>query len=71
MCKSVDYQTIVKNDYSLVTSKYIEFIDRDLDIDFDKEMQGIQLNMQKLLKKEKENQEMLKEAFKGIGYEIE
>lgn len=71
LCKSVKYEEIVENDYTLVTSKYIEFIDRDLNINFEEEMIRIQENMKTLLKMENETQEKLKDAFKGIGYEIE
>ena len=48
----------------------IKFIDHDLDINFDEEMKRIQLEMQEIIKKEKESQKMLEEAFKGIGYGI-
>ena len=40
--RSVDMDEIKANDWSLVPSKYIEFIDHDLDIDFNKEMNRIQ-----------------------------
>lgn len=71
LCKSVTKEQISKKDYSLVPSKYIEFVDKDLDIDYDKEMARIQNEMKELLKEEKKTQQMLKEAFKGIGYGIE
>lgn len=58
-------------DYSLAPSKYIEFIDRDLDIDYEKEMARIQAEMREVLRKEKESQAMLEEAFKGIGYGLD
>lgn len=57
--------------WSLVPSKYIEFIDNDLDIDFSKEMARIKQEMKELLKEEKESQKQLEEAFRGIGYGIE
>ena len=56
--------------YSLATSKYVEFIDRDLDIDYEKEMMRIQAEMKNIMKFEKESQKSLEEAFGGIGYEI-
>lgn len=71
VCKSVTNEIVAENDYSLVTSKYIEFIDKDLEIDFEKEMTRIQKDMKTLLKKEKETHQLLKDAFEGIGYEIE
>ena len=60
-----------ESSWSLVPSKYIEFVDHDLEIDFDKEMKRIQVEMKELLKEEKESQKKLEEAFKGIGYGIE
>jgi type I restriction enzyme M protein len=71
--KSIDLETISKeeNDFSLVPSKYIKFIDRDLDINFDKEMTRIQKQMKVLLKEEKETHQMLRDAFEGIGYDVE
>jgi len=69
--RSVTLKEIREKDYTLVPSKYIEFIDRDLDIDFDKEMTRIQKQMKELLKEEKETHQMLRDAFKGIGYDVE
>ena len=59
-----------KSNWSLVPSKYIEFIDHDLDIDFDKEMSRIQKEMKVLLGEEEQSQKQLKDAFEGIGYGI-
>lgn len=80
-CKSVDINTIKndgkdieidedKSNWSLVPSKYIEFIDHDLDIDFEKEMKRIQKEMAKLLEEERQSQKDMEDAFKGIGYSI-
>ena len=63
--------TIEKQNYALMPSKYIEFIDHDLDIDYHAEMQRIQKEMQEVIKQEKESQELLFAAFKGIGYGID
>lgn len=57
--------------YSLAPSKYVEFIDRDLGIDYEKEMKRIQGEMRDLMKQEKEAQSMLEAAFEGIGYGID
>lgn len=71
LCKAVKKDELVQKDYSLIPSKYIEFIDRDMDIDYPKEMARIQNEMKDLIREEIETQQLLKEAFKGIGYEIE
>ena len=39
-------------------------------IDYKKEMKRIQIEMKDLLKTERESQQMLVDAFKGIGYDI-
>ena len=57
--------------WSLVPSKYIEFIDHDLDIDFNAEMSRIQAEMREVLAQEKQSQKMLENAFRGIGYGID
>ena len=52
-------------------SKYIKFIDHDLEIDYEKEMARIQEEMKAVLNEEKKSQAMLAEAFREIGYGIE
>ncbi len=71
LCKSVHKNEIRHKNYSLVPSKYIEFIDRDLEIDFESEMSRIQNEMKDILVKEKQSLARLEEAFRGIGYGIE
>ena len=63
--------TIEKQNYALMPSKYIEFIDHDLDIDYHTEMQRIQKEMSEVIKQERESQKLLSAAFKGIGYGID
>lgn len=77
LCKSVriksddpDELTIESRGYALTPSKYIEFIDRDLDIDYEKEMGRIQAEMKEILAAEKKSQAMLEAAFEGIGYAV-
>ena len=69
--RSVGMEEIEQNNWTLVPSKYIEFIDHDLEIDYPKEMARIQQEMKALMQREKESQRMLEEAFKGIGYGID
>ena len=69
--RSVGIKEIERNGWSLIPSKYIEFIDHDLEIDFPAEMRRIQQEMRDVLAQEKESQKMLQEAFRGIGYGIE
>ncbi len=68
--RSVKIDEIKEKGWTLTPSKYIEFIDHDLDIDFDKEMKRIQSEMSEIIDKEEKSQKMLKEAFEEIGYGI-
>ena len=63
--------SIEDKDFSLAPSKYIEFVDHDLDIDYAKEMARIQNEMRLLMVSEELSQSMLKDAFRGIGYGID
>lgn len=69
--RSAGVKTIESNDWSLIPSKYIEFIDHDMEIDYEYEMKRIQAEMKEVLATEKKSQRMLEEAFRGIGYGIE
>lgn len=69
--RSVGMAEIEKNGWSLIPSKYIEFIDHDLEIDYEKEMGRIQREMRDVLALERESQKMLVKAFKGIGYGLD
>jgi len=69
-CYSANFDEIEKNDFSLIPSKYIEFIDRDSGIDFDREMQRIRDDFKSLLMSEKKSQEEIVKAFKVLGYEL-
>ena len=70
LCRSVKFPELEANDFSLAPSRYIEFIDHDLEIDYEKEMKRIQQEMKDVLIEEKESQKLLEEAFEGIGYGI-
>lgn len=71
LCKSATLDEIRAKDYSLAPSKYIEFIDHDLEIDYKTEMTRIQNEMRLLMESEELSQSMLKDAFRGIGYGID
>ena len=69
-CKSAKFEDLEANDFSLVPSKYIEFVDKDSGIDFDTEMKRIQTDFKTLLQEEKDSQNQLINAFKVLGYEL-
>lgn len=61
---------IAKKDFSLVPSKYIEFVNRDENIDFDEKMQTLQNEFADMLKAEPQSKNDLLTVFKELGYEI-
>lgn len=69
-CYSAKESEIEKNNWSLIPSKYIEFVDQDSKINYDKEMKRIQKQFASILAEEKDSQEKLIKAFKHLGYEI-
>lgn len=69
-CHAASPDEVKANDFSLVPSKYIEFVDRDSGIDFDTEMKRIQKTFKAILAEKAESQMELKRAFKGLGYEV-
>ena len=69
--RSVGMDEIERNGWALTPSKYIAFIDHDLDIDYAAEMMRIQGEMRDIMQQEKKSQQMLEDAFRGIGYDID
>lgn len=70
-CFSATLEEVVKKDFSLVPSKYIEFVNRDENIDFDEKMKTLKLEIGDLLKREEESKVDLLNVFKELGYGIE
>ncbi len=69
-CFSASVEEIEKRDFSLVPSKYIEFINRDENIDFDEKMTELQITFSELIKLEEASKMDLLKVFKELGYEI-
>ena len=63
-------QTIAEKGYSLVPSKYIEFVNRDEQIDFDTKMKELQAEMRDLMQQEEESKQELKNLFEKLGYTL-
>lgn len=70
-CHSATLEEIEKKDFSLVPSKYIEFVNRDENIDFKEKMAALQTEFTDLLKKEAQSKQELLNVFKELGYAIE
>ena len=69
-CYSASFDEVAKKDFSLVPSKYIEFVNRDENIDFDEKMQNLKTEFADLLKAEATSKNDLLSVFKELGYEI-
>ena len=69
-CYSAKLEEIRSKDYSLVPSKYIEFVNRDENIDFDEKMNNLKDEFTQLLKDEEHSKKDLLDVFKELGYEI-
>ena len=69
-CYSATLDEIRQKGWSLVPSKYIEFRNRDEQVDFDAKMRELQTEMRSLLEKEEESRQELKNLFEKLGYEL-
>jgi type I restriction enzyme M protein len=69
-CYSASFEEIENKDFSLVPSKYIEFVNRDEKIDFDEKMQNLQAEFAELLKADEQSKKNLLTVFKELGYAI-
>lgn len=69
-CYSASFEEVKNKGFSLVPSKYIEFVNRDENIDFDDKMKALQVELTQLLKEEEKSKEDLLKVFKELGYEI-
>ncbi|WP_270659531.1 type I restriction-modification system subunit M [Paraclostridium bifermentans] len=69
-CYSANLDEVKKKDYSLVPSKYIEFINHDENINFDEKMNTLKEEFVQLLKEEEASKQEVINVFKELGYEI-
>lgn len=66
--KSVHLDEIKKNNFSLVPSRYIEFVDRDQSIDYEKVMSEAAEKVSEILARQEANRTALENAFAALGY---
>lgn len=69
-CYSASLDEIRKKEYSLVPSKYIKFVNRDENIDFNNKMNTLKEEFIELFREEEASKEDLLNVFKELGYEI-
>ncbi len=67
--RSVGFDELDRNNYSLVPSRYIEFVDRDTKIDYHQVLSDTANSVSDLLKRQQKNDETLRNALKQLGYE--
>ena len=70
-CYSATHEEIEQKGWSLVPSKYIEFRNRDEQIDFDTRMCQLQTDLRDLLQQEEASAKELKGLFEKLGYKID
>lgn len=70
-CYAAKKAEIVEKDYSLVPSRYIEFVNRDESVGYEEKMSQLQGELKELLVQEQQSRQDLLEVMKGLGYEIE
>ena len=69
-CYSASFDEVKEKGFTLVPSRYIEFVNRDENIDFDTKMKTLQSELQDLLVQEEKSKADLLNVFKELGYEI-
>ena len=69
-CYAATLEEIEAKDFSLVPSKYITFVNRDENIDFEDKMKVLQTEFSNLLKAEAQSKTDLLTVFEELGYEI-
>lgn len=70
-CYSAITEEIRNKDYSLVPSKYIEFVNRDENVEYHEKMTELQQEIVGLLKAEQQSNQDLMMVFEKLGYAVE
>lgn len=69
-CYSASVDEVIEKDYTLVPSRYIEFVNRDENIDYDTKMNALKEELTELLIQEQQSRIELLDVLRGLGYEI-
>ncbi len=73
-CKSVSLNAkggVKEKEFSLVPSKYIEFVNRDETVDYDTRMKELQSELPNILRAEAESRAAVLEVFKSLRFAID
>lgn len=68
--RSAGFEEIKENHFSFVPSRYIEFVDRDQAIDYEKVMSESSVKVADILARQKANQTALGKTFTALGYNL-
>ena len=68
---SAGLDEIREKDFSLVPSRYIEFVDRDMSLDYRTVLTEAGTKTKELLARQEANQKALVQAFQALGYPVE
>ncbi len=69
-CYAAKKEEIIEKDYSLVPSRYIEFIQSGEDTNYDEKMSQLQSELKDLLVQEQQSKEELLKVMNDLGYTI-
>ena len=69
-CYSATKEEVKAKDYSLVPSKYIAFVNRDEQIDYEDKMKALQQDITQLLQEEAQSKKDLLKVFDELGFTI-
>ena len=70
-CYSASFEEVEQKGFTLVPSRYIEFVNRDENIDFDTKMRTLQGELKELLAAEEKSKADLLKVLEGLGYGID
>lgn len=69
-CYAASFEEIEKKDFSLVPSKYIEFVNRDEYLDYDDQMEKLQGELKELFAEEERLKKEVRGVFEKLGYSL-
>lgn len=69
-CYSATASDLIKNDYSLVPSRYIEFNHNEDNSNYQEKMNILQTELKDLFVKEEKSKQNLKDVLRSLGYDI-
>lgn len=69
-CYAASIEELEGKGFSLVPSKYIEFVNRDEQVDYETKLKSLQSELNLLFEEEEKNRKELKSLFANLGFEL-